>query len=324
MITLGDCYIGNFPQTQDFGERPNYYKQFGLSGHEGIDIGCPEGTPIVSATDGVIIRDIDDPVVGKNYGVNVVVWDKNQLCATYYCHLRNNVVSVGQAVIKGQLLGYSDTTGNTTGPHLHFNLCKTDAQGNRLNQDNGYFGFINPNDKRIVTWDIKNPTKPMEPPVITQPVAIPVNPDQVKVDIGGAFGVMEVQAVRSTLNDLLKTKSDLESKLNGFVVKWVQEYRLSTDSGLVQVELEMAKLLPLEDKYKSTIDAIEKVVGIFTDDNARLVALGAVKNDIKSISDERDNLLQKLEDAKTPKGYKIWKSWTLFGDRFLVKSYRKG
>ena len=107
------------------------------------------------------------------------------------------------------------------------------------------------------------------------------------------------------------------------MVKWVQEYRLSNEAGLVQVEQEMAKLLPLEDKYKSTIDTIEEVVGVFSSDNARLEALRAVKKDIKDISQERDSLLQKLEDAKTPKGYKIWKSWTLLGDRFLVKSYKK-
>lgn len=162
-LRLGDLFIGNFPKTQIFGARPEYYKQFGLKGHEGVDWGCPVGTQIISATDGIVVRDVDDPKSG-NYGVHVVVWDKAQGCATWYCHLSSNSVETGDAVVRGQLIGISGNTGNTSGPHLHLNLCRTDANGNRIDTNNGYKGFINPLDKRTVTWEIKNPDKPVTIP----------------------------------------------------------------------------------------------------------------------------------------------------------------
>lgn len=208
-IKLSDIFVGNFPAGQKFGARPEYYKQFGFAGHEGVDWPMPEGTPIVSATDGVVVRDIDDPKSG-GYGVYVVVWDKSQNCATYYCHLTKNEVVTGQSVIKGQLLGYAGSTGNSTGSHLHFNLCRTNDRGERINTDNGYKGFINPLDGRIVEWEIKNLTAPVSPP----PVAVP-DPSKEKIDLGTEIGVMEVQAIRSTILDARRNIGELVLQLSG-------------------------------------------------------------------------------------------------------------
>mgnify|MGYP001563774113 FL=1 len=219
MITLSDIFIGNFQQTQGFGERPDYYKQFGLAGHEGLDFGTPNGTPIISATDGVVVRDFDDPVSGKAYGIYVAIWDKVQGCTTYYCHLQNNVVSVGQAVVRGQLIGYSNNTGNSSRPHLHFNLCKTDEKGNKTNTTNGYFGFINPNDKRIVAWDIKDPKKPVEPPAITKPSFPPINNAGWLQNMFGELGIDitktegEVRGRVQEMIDGYKKYQELESRI---------------------------------------------------------------------------------------------------------------
>jgi len=143
--------------------------------------------------------------------------------------------------------------------------------------------------------------------------------DQTKINVGGEFGIMEVQAIRSKLNDLTgdtKTAIDerlkAEVKLNGFVHKWVEEYKLPTDAGLVQVEQEMAKLLPLEDDYQNTIITIEEVVGHFQDKNARLQALRAVKDDIKAVSDKLDECQKKLSTRK------ILYTFTVAGYTFKV------
>jgi len=57
---------------------------------------------------------------------------------------------IGDVLKKYNLVAYSDNTGNSSGPHLHFNVCRTDDKGVRLNQNNGYMGFLNPN--LVVDW----------------------------------------------------------------------------------------------------------------------------------------------------------------------------
>lgn len=134
-------FIGDFPITQKFGEDPEYYKKFNLAGHEGIDFGCPVGTPILAAEKGIIVR---RSLSTKDYGEFIVVWHKELNLATWYCHLSEQLINVGDTVEKGQRIGTSGNTGNTSGPHLHFNVCKTDANGYRIGTNNGYQGFIDP------------------------------------------------------------------------------------------------------------------------------------------------------------------------------------
>ncbi len=321
-IKLSDCFIGNFPETQGYGANPDYYKQFGLAGHEGIDFGMPEGTPVISAHDGVVVRDLDNPVEGKNYGIYCVVWDTVQKCATYYCHLSSNVVSVGQKVVKGQLLGYSGNTGNTTGPHLHFNLCRTDEQGNRINTDNGYLGFINANDKRIALWEIINPEKPVEPPAITVPVdkdlqnacstlqdAFRSLPDSDPLKQGNLEGFSRAVTVEHL------SFADYESKskiLAGFISKWVSEWKLS--GGLVEIEAEMAKYLGVEDQYLNIRGEVEKVVGnSYSDDKALLQALDSLKVDKDSLKTKLEQCELKLKDNAVITAFKI--------GSYLIKIY---
>ena len=89
--------------------------------HNGIDIGVPVGTPVMSAEDGVIAA------VGNNdlycpraaYGKFIVVKHNNNL-ATLYAHLSRQIVQVGQQIKRGDVIGYAGKTGWATGPHLHF------------------------------------------------------------------------------------------------------------------------------------------------------------------------------------------------------------
>ncbi len=85
--------------------------------HEGIDIAVGSGTPVVSSAAGTVI------VAGwmGGYG-NLVVVDHGNGIATAYGHNTSLAVGVGQSVAQGQVIAYSGNTGNSTGPHVHFEV----------------------------------------------------------------------------------------------------------------------------------------------------------------------------------------------------------
>lgn len=122
--------------TQNFGANPVAYRPFGLNGHEGKDYGCANGTPIYNAKAGVVGLSISS--YGA-YGTCVVVRTVNGE-GLIYAHLRNFIVTPGQKVAEGQVVGYTDNTGNSTGPHLHFGY----QPAYMSNLSNGYFGCANP------------------------------------------------------------------------------------------------------------------------------------------------------------------------------------
>ncbi len=130
--------------TQEFGVNKEYYSQFGLQGHEGIDL-IPTGTvwDILCLEDGVVVKDEDNEMSGV-YGNYLTVWHPNFKKAIQYCHLKTNQVSPGDQLKQGDVLGLMGKTGNTTGPHLHLNLFDVDDNGYRLNRDNGFAGGIDP------------------------------------------------------------------------------------------------------------------------------------------------------------------------------------
>ncbi|MFA7252370.1 MAG: peptidoglycan DD-metalloendopeptidase family protein [Candidatus Paceibacterota bacterium] len=95
-------------------------KTQGLHGYNAVDYGLPVGTQLYAAAAGEVII---SKSAGWNggYGVYVVIKHPNNT-QTVYGHMSKTVVSVGQTVTKGQLIGYSGNTGNSTGPHLHFEI----------------------------------------------------------------------------------------------------------------------------------------------------------------------------------------------------------
>jgi murein DD-endopeptidase MepM/ murein hydrolase activator NlpD len=105
------------PITSRFGMRVNPVTHV-LRLHAGIDIGVATGTPVASAADGrVIVAGWDEGGCG-----NMVVVDHGGRLSTQYCHLSQIFVAVGQDVQRGQALAASGSTGNSTGPHLHFGV----------------------------------------------------------------------------------------------------------------------------------------------------------------------------------------------------------
>lgn len=85
--------------------------------HEGIDIAVPEGTPVRAAAAGTVIY--ADWLGG--YG-NLVVVDHGGGLSTAYAHNSSFAVSVGQSVAAGEVVSYSGNTGNSSGPHVHFEV----------------------------------------------------------------------------------------------------------------------------------------------------------------------------------------------------------
>ncbi len=86
-------------------------------GHIGLDIAASMWDPIVTVADGVVTF----AEWGGGYG-NLVIVQHGDDWRSYYAHLTEIVVEVGQEVRQGELLGGAGTTGYSTGPHLHFEL----------------------------------------------------------------------------------------------------------------------------------------------------------------------------------------------------------
>jgi hypothetical protein len=91
--------------------------------HKGQDIAAPTGTKVKSVDDGVVVRSTP-PGQSGGYGNFIVVKHKDFYSA--YGHLSKREVNKGDTVKKGQLIGLVGSTGQSTGPHLHFEIRKTE------------------------------------------------------------------------------------------------------------------------------------------------------------------------------------------------------
>ena len=85
------------------------------NGHPGIDFAAEEGAEVYAVADGIVTA-ADYDVEKGNY----VVLDHGGGLETEYQHMKSLLVSAGQSVVQCQVLGYVGSTGNSTGPHLHF------------------------------------------------------------------------------------------------------------------------------------------------------------------------------------------------------------
>lgn len=112
------------PITSPFGYRT--HPIFGTTiFHAGIDIGVDYGTPIHAADSGVVVY--SGWISG--YG-NAVIIDHGGGISTLYGHNQSLAISEGQSVSKGSVIAYAGSTGNSTGPHCHFEV---DVNGSPVN-----------------------------------------------------------------------------------------------------------------------------------------------------------------------------------------------
>ena len=87
--------------------------------HQGIDIYCPEGTPIMAIADGKVVSNYYDGGIGYT----VIIYHGDGIFSEFHHMCQYAVVSVGESVYQGEVVGYSGQTGQyCTGPHLHFGM----------------------------------------------------------------------------------------------------------------------------------------------------------------------------------------------------------
>jgi len=93
--------------------------------HSGMDIASEPGTPVKATADGIV------SYAGWSGGSgNLVALEHGLGFSTYYAHNRLVVVKAGQKIKRGDILSYVGSTGNSTGPHLHYEVWK---EGRSLN-----------------------------------------------------------------------------------------------------------------------------------------------------------------------------------------------
>ncbi|MDJ0394438.1 M23 family metallopeptidase [Rhodococcus sp. G-MC3] len=107
---------GSYELSSNYGGRNNPTGNGGQF-HQGVDLAAPSGTPIHAVTGGTVEQAGD---AGDGYGNLVRI--KNGNTVTYYGHQSSVAVNVGDTVAPGDQIGEVGSTGNSTGPHLHFEV----------------------------------------------------------------------------------------------------------------------------------------------------------------------------------------------------------
>lgn len=113
--------VSEFKVTSPFGPR------WGKT-HRGVDLGMPSGASIYAADGGTVIQS----GYSGSYG-NLVKVDHGNGTITYYAHCSKLLTSQGQTVSKGQEIAKVGSTGNSTGPHLHFEVLVNGTNVNPMN-----------------------------------------------------------------------------------------------------------------------------------------------------------------------------------------------
>lgn len=136
--------------SQLFGMNPQIYQKFGMTGHNGIDIAAPKGTPVTASHDGFIVESV---ATDDGYGLRIQLYFEEDgygwvvinghFDKLAFSKISYNLKERRYPVKEGQVLGWVDSTGFSTGHHDHFGLRQL-KNYQILNYNNGTFGWINP------------------------------------------------------------------------------------------------------------------------------------------------------------------------------------
>lgn len=114
--------LDNYTKTSTFGPR------WGTV-HKGVDLAVPIGTPVKASCSGVVASMVSG---NTGYGYNIILYhgDINGVpYYTRYAHLSEFAdIQIGDYVNQGQVIAYSGSTGDSTGPHLHFEILLNGIQ----------------------------------------------------------------------------------------------------------------------------------------------------------------------------------------------------
>lgn len=135
--------------SQLYGKNPQIYQKFGMTGHDGIDIAAPFDTKALSAHNGWVVESVPRDT---GYGLRVQIYfeDTDYNWLTIYGHFHESawgeipydINNRSHPIKEGDLVGLVDSTGFSTGNHLHFGLRQLNKQNQILNYNNGTFGWI--------------------------------------------------------------------------------------------------------------------------------------------------------------------------------------
>lgn len=132
---------GSFLWPTDYSNRVNSpfgSRNTGISGastyHGGIDIGADYGSNVFASDSGTVLVSTKN----SSYGNYVTISHGNGF-TTLYAHMSSRVVSAGQTVTRGQIIGYAGSTGISSGPHLHFEIW---LNGNRVDPLNYFTNWV--------------------------------------------------------------------------------------------------------------------------------------------------------------------------------------
>lgn len=120
--------------TSPYGER--WCPFHGYESHNGADIDAARGSAVLAAKSGRVIQ------AGWNggYGISVMIAHSDGI-TTLYGHMSDWNVSEGQTVSQGEVIGWCGSTGNSTGPHIHYTMYKNGETINSLDYLPGYVAY---------------------------------------------------------------------------------------------------------------------------------------------------------------------------------------
>jgi murein DD-endopeptidase MepM/ murein hydrolase activator NlpD len=142
--------------TQVFGKRPAYYGKYGLNGHNGLDLGIPEGTPLYAPFDGYLTYGNEGKTGYGRFATLVsdpLGFAQNRRRIDLG-HLSRFISGFdGKYVSQGDLVAMSGNTGDSTGPHVHITYKKLTADMKTMDYFNGKKGAIDVS-PWILQWTI--------------------------------------------------------------------------------------------------------------------------------------------------------------------------
>ncbi|PVX50953.1 peptidase M23-like protein [Balneicella halophila] len=120
--------------------------------HKGMDFAAPSGTDIYATGDGVVTK----VKRSKGYGIHVIIKHNYGGYETLYAHMIRAKAKVGQKVKRGDVIGYVGSTGDSTAPHVHYEVHKN---GRVLNPINFYFNDLSPEEYEEIIHQSNNSVK---------------------------------------------------------------------------------------------------------------------------------------------------------------------